>query len=140
MSTNHDRVEILAKRVRVLAAGMRGGSQRAELHGIMEELLELARAGASVREPAKGDTQDMPVNYGVIPHPRLKRDYKGKAVRTLTEMSNGWGTIPAGKIAHITGQGPKGSILTIEACPCCGLKAHMSGIQPEHIVFVEASA
>ena len=73
----------------------------------------------------------------VVPHPKLKRDYRGRRVRTVREMSNGWGTIPAGALATIAEQGPKGSLLLCDACGCCGLKARISAVQPADIEFVE---
>jgi hypothetical protein len=75
--------------------------------------------------------------HKVVPHPKLKRDYKGKRVRTLKELQNGWGIIPAGAIATIDYQGPKGSSLTIDPCNCCGVKAVISGIQSGDIEFIE---
>lgn len=73
----------------------------------------------------------------VVPHPKLKRDYKGKRVRTLNELENGWGIIPAGALAMINYQGPKGSSLTIDPCGCCGVKAIISGVQSSDIEFIE---
>lgn len=73
----------------------------------------------------------------VVKHPKLKRDYKGKRVRTLRELENGWGVIPAGSIATINHQGPKGSSLQVDACSCCGLKPTISAIQACDIEFIE---
>lgn len=69
--------------------------------------------------------------------PKLKRDYKGRTVRLLRAVSNGYFTLPAGVIATIIGQGPKGSTLACETCSCCGIKARISGIHPEDIEFIE---
>jgi hypothetical protein len=75
--------------------------------------------------------------YRVVPHPKLKRDYTLKKVRTLRELTNGWGTIPVGSIATITLQSPKGSTLKVEPCECCNLKAIISAIAPDDIEFIE---
>lgn len=75
--------------------------------------------------------------YKVVPHPKLKREYKGRAVRTTREMTNGWGTIPAGSVAEIEYQSPKGSSLVFEACACCGLTATISHVPADAIEFIE---
>ncbi|MBX8557048.1 hypothetical protein K5D43_21465 [Pseudomonas cichorii] len=73
----------------------------------------------------------------VIPHPKLKRDYAGKRVRTLRDLSNGWGIIPAGSLAVIQLQSPKGSSLMVDACSCCGMKPIISAVNAGDIEFVE---
>lgn len=73
----------------------------------------------------------------VVPHPKLKRDYAGKRVRTLREFRNGWGVIPVGSLAVIDHQSPKGSSLVIDTCSCCGLKPVISAIKASDIEFVE---
>lgn len=75
--------------------------------------------------------------FNVVPHPRLKRDYTGKRVRTLRELRNGWGIVPVGSYAVIDHQSPKGSSLVIDACSCCALKPVISGIQASDIEFIE---
>ncbi|GAB0079365.1 hypothetical protein TOC8171_47710 [Pseudomonas syringae] len=76
-------------------------------------------------------------NLKTIPHPKLKRDYTGKRVRTVRELCNGWGIIPAGSLAVIDHQSPKGSSLIIEACNCCGVKPIISAVSASDIEFVE---
>ncbi|MCF5371994.1 hypothetical protein GIW05_00540 [Pseudomonas syringae] len=73
----------------------------------------------------------------VVKHPRLKREYTGKRVRTLREFRNGWGIIPAGSLAVIDHQSPKGSSLLIDTCSCCGVKPIISAIQASDIEFIE---
>lgn len=73
----------------------------------------------------------------VLPHPRLKREYVGRYVRTKRDMSNGFVTIPAGMIGLIDAQSPKGSILTFSPCKCCGMTAHVSRVQPTDFEFIE---
>ena len=138
--TQH-RIEAITSRARALSMSIRGGAQGTELRAILDELKSLALTGTVPSDHRILPIQpgDKPI-YGVIPHPKLKRDYKGQRVRTTTEMTNAWGTIPAGSLALIAEQTPKGSTLVIDACSCCGLKARMSAIKPDDIVFVEAAA
>lgn len=79
-------------------------------------------------------------HYTVVPHPKLKRDYEGRIVRTTRETKNGWGIIPAGVVATITNQSPKGSTITLEPCFCCGLRATISGLAVGDIEFIEQRA
>lgn len=76
-------------------------------------------------------------NIQVVPHPKLKRDYAGKRVRTLREFRNGWGVIPAGSLAVIDHQSPKGSSLVVDCCSCCGLKPIISSIKASDIEFIQ---
>lgn len=77
------------------------------------------------------------LEYIVVPHPKLKRDYKGRTVRARRDLQNGWGIIPAGTLATIRNQSPKGSELVVEACSCCGLKAIVGAIGADAVEFVE---
>jgi hypothetical protein len=82
----------------------------------------------------------MSEQYYVVPHPKLKRDYKGRIVRTTRELKNGWGVIPVGAVATISNQSPKGSSLTLNACGCCGLKAIISHVSADSFEFIEPIA
>lgn len=73
----------------------------------------------------------------VVPHPKLKRDYKGRIVRATRDLTNGWGTIPAGSVGTISNQSPKGSSIDFPPCECCGLRAHISRVDVSGIEFVE---
>jgi len=73
----------------------------------------------------------------VVPHPKLKRDYQGRRVRTKEVMHNGWVQIPAGALAIIDQQSPKGSVLLFDACACCGMRARISAVGKDDIEFVE---
>ncbi|MBB4861595.1 hypothetical protein HNP46_000406 [Pseudomonas nitritireducens] len=75
--------------------------------------------------------------YAVVPHPKLKREYVGRLVRTTKELRNGWGSIPAGTVATVTSQSPKGSFIEAEPCGCCGIKAFMSYLGVDDIEFIE---
>lgn len=76
----------------------------------------------------------------VVPHPKLKRDYRGRTVRTTRELTNGYVSIPKGAIATVTGQSPRGSTLVFEACSCCTMKPIISRIAAADIEFVEPLA
>lgn len=82
----------------------------------------------------------MTTEYTVVPHPKLKREYKGRLVRTTQEMRNGWVVIPAGAVATIDHQSPKGSSLTFEKCGCCGMKARISHVGVDCIEFIELAS
>lgn len=82
----------------------------------------------------------MSTEYTVVPHPKLKREYKGRLVRTTQEMRNGWVVIPAGAVATIDNQSPKGSSLTFEKCGCCGMKARISHVGVDCIEFIELAS
>lgn len=77
------------------------------------------------------------LNMSIVPSPKLKRDYVGWFVRTTREMSNGYVTIPAGKIAKVEGQNRLGSTLKFQACECCGMQAILSRVQPSDMEFIE---
>jgi hypothetical protein len=79
----------------------------------------------------------MSKQYAVVPHPKLKREYKGRLVRTTRELKNGWGMIPLGAVATVSHQSPKGSELVFEPCDCCGLKAVISHVGMDSIEFIE---
>ncbi len=70
---------------------------------------------------------EMSKRYAVVPHPKLKREYKGRLVRTTRVLKTA-GVIPLGAVATVTHQSPKGSELTFEPCDCCGLKAIISHV------------
>ncbi len=94
-----------------------------------------------LKQEQDSDHHEAPTtNLQVVAHPRLKRDYTGKRVRTVRELTNGWGTIPAGSVAMIDVQSPKGSKLVFEQCTCCGMKAIVSHVSASDIEFVEEAA
>ena len=75
--------------------------------------------------------------YRTVHPPKLKRDWKGKMIRTRDVIRNGWGEIPKGSVGVISYQGPKGSNITFNACPCCRLKATVSQVSQEKLEFIE---
>lgn len=82
----------------------------------------------------------MSEQYSVVPHPKLKREYEGRTVRTTRELKNGWGIIPSGTVAVITNQSPKGSTLTANQCSCCGARPTISRVGMDDIEFIEPVA
>ena len=73
----------------------------------------------------------------VVPHPKLKRDFRGRTVRTTRTITNGYVTIPEGAKATISGQTSRGSTLTFAACSGCGMRPIVSHVAPADIEFVE---
>ena len=73
----------------------------------------------------------------ILPHPKLKRDYVGRLVRTTRELSNGFVTIPTGKKGKVESHSPRGSTLIFDACGCCSMQARISRIQATDIVLLE---
>lgn len=76
-------------------------------------------------------------NWQVVPHPKLKRDYVGKTVRTKRPMRNSMVTIPAGTIAAVKYRPRTGADLESKPCSCCGLSANISRVEDSDFVFVE---
>ena len=76
----------------------------------------------------------MPIK--TMPHPKLKRDYRGKRVRTTKDVLNAFLKISAGSLATITEQSPKGSYLAFDPCDCCGISARTSNVPANFIEFV----
>lgn len=75
--------------------------------------------------------------YKVIPHPKLKRDYKGKTIRTTEIIGNGYAKFPIGSIAIIEVQSPKGSSLLFNKCECCGIQLRISRVGMNDFEFIE---
>lgn len=76
-------------------------------------------------------------NFKVVPHPKLKRDYVNRKVRTTRELSNGYGVVPIGSIATINNQSPTGSTLFFEKCSCCSVAMKMLRVCKQDIEFIE---
>jgi hypothetical protein len=73
----------------------------------------------------------------IVKHPKLKRDYIGKMVRTKRDMRNQMVAIRKGTIAIVKWRPRTGAELTTDPCACCGLMANISGVQDHDIEFVE---
>lgn len=67
-----------------------------------------------------------------VKKPKLKRDWKGRKVRTLRDLRNGWGVIPAGTVFEVR-ENWAGLNLLGDRCTCCGLRASINRV-PEHDV------
>lgn len=68
--------------------------------------------------------------------PRLKREWRGRHVRTKVDLRNGWGVIPAGTVMVVdenrrTSTRTPGSLAlsTTQRCECCRLLASISGVR-----------
>ena len=74
------------------------------------------------------------MNRGAYAHtPEWK--LKGRKVRTMRDLENGWGRIPAGTIATITKKHGGFSLMT-EPCPHCGLRASISKVQYQDVFLL----
>ncbi len=72
------------------------------------------------------------------PGGKLVRDWVGKRVKTVREMSNGWCTIASGTICTVDSvSGGTGLSLVSDPCSCCGVKVRISRI---HATDVEVIA
>jgi|GEM_PF-2405963 len=79
----------------------------------------------------------------LAPPPGKKKigDWHGLRVRTLHEMSNGWGTIPAGTVATVEScTGGVGLTLRSEPCKCCGLRVLISRVHNSEVEVVPHNA
>lgn len=63
--------------------------------------------------------------------------WKGKTVRTLVEMSNGWFTAAAGTEFTVTAKQGGLHLRRMDPCPCCGLRGHISKVAPVKLELVE---
>ena len=78
-----------------------------------------------------------PVQAVVMPHPRLRRDYVGKRVRTVCMLGNGAGIMPVGSLARIVHWSPKGGTLFFDACPHCGMRLKMTMVSARSFEFLQ---
>lgn len=74
----------------------------------------------------------------VVPHPKLKRDYCDRRVRTTRELRNGFVVIPKGAVGRVESYS-RGATVVFDACACCGMKPRISRIEPADIEFVEGA-
>lgn len=64
------------------------------------------------------------------------REFRGRKVKTLVELSNGWCRIAPGTIAMVNKKFNGLSLMT-EPCPTCGVKVAITHVQPRDIDFVD---
>ncbi|MFM2588196.1 hypothetical protein [Vibrio sp. TBV020] len=111
--------------------------EKAQVFTNMDEavamLLEVNRAHSPVSIQSLQEVPDIKV----IPHPKLKRDYTGRTIRTVRTLKNGWGEIPSGSIGVIRHQSPKGSSIEFDLCSCCTVKPTISGVTMDDIEFLQ---
>jgi len=72
-------------------------------------------------------------------HKRTGEWFKGKKVRTLYELRNGYTVIPEGTVLTIT---RKSSGFTLEGEPCehCGVQVRISKVEPYSVELIEADS
>lgn len=75
------------------------------------------------------------------PPPGSKRvgDWKGMRVRSLVEMTNGMGSLPAGTAYTVQGT-TLGLSLVSDPCPTCGGKQHITRVQSKDVEPAPAQA
>ena len=64
-----------------------------------------------------------------------ERELRGRKVRTLIEMSNGYVTIPEGTILTITRK-MGGLHLIGPKCAHCGVQVNISKVTPQHVFLL----
>lgn len=74
--------------------------------------------------------------WEVEKHPKLKRDFVGRTVRTKRELQNGFMTIPVGTICRVDRRPNVGASLTSDPCPHCGMKVNVGRVQDWDFEFV----
>lgn len=73
----------------------------------------------------------------MIPRGVRSRDIVGMKVKTTRTIKNGTGMIvPKGTVMKITASGKRGFNVTTEACPHCGLSAHIRGVTRDEVELV----
>ncbi len=65
-----------------------------------------------------------------------EREFRGRRVRSLVELKNGWGSLPAGKILTIEKKF-NGFNLISDPCPTCGFRLSISRVKPRQIELLE---
>lgn len=71
--------------------------------------------------------------------PKLKRDYKGLTVRTVTEIRNGAMIIPAGTVCEVD-EWFRGLTLITSRCPHCGVRMFVTRVSQSRVELVEPQA
>ena len=64
------------------------------------------------------------------------REFCGRKVKTLVELSNGWCRIAPGTIATVQRKFNGLSLMT-EPCPSCGVKIAITHVPPRDVDFVD---
>jgi hypothetical protein len=75
--------------------------------------------------------------YKVVPHPRLKRDFIGRTVRTRRQMQNAHMSIPAGTVLQVDDRPRTGARLKSAPCQYCGVSIFISRVEDRDFEFVE---
>lgn len=64
------------------------------------------------------------------------REFRGRKVKTLVVLSNGWCKIPQGAVCTVTKK-LGGLHLEIDPCPHCGVRVRISYVPPKDVDFVD---
>lgn len=67
------------------------------------------------------------------------REFRGRKVKTLVELSNGWCRIPPGTVCTVTKK-YDGFDLLGDPCITCGVKVAISHVPPRDVDFVDQPA
>ena len=66
---------------------------------------------------------------------KYRNQWVGLKVRTLKPLSNGWCSVAQGTICVVTRKW--GALhLTSDACPCCGIKVHISRVKEYDVEII----
>lgn len=65
-----------------------------------------------------------------------KMDYLGLLVRSKTQLTNGWASLPSGKILTVTGWS-RGLGLKSEPCPCCGIQLSIARVDIDQVEVLD---
>lgn len=68
--------------------------------------------------------------------PRRKIDWEGLRVRTLTALTNGLGSIPAGAMGFV-GHYSRGLDIKTDKCKCCGLSMSVSRVSEGQVEIID---
>lgn len=66
----------------------------------------------------------------------LDREFRGRKVKTLVVLSNGWCKIPPGTVCTVTKK-LGGLHLESDPCPHCGVRVSISYVPPKDVDFVD---
>lgn len=73
----------------------------------------------------------------VVPHPKLKRDYPGRDVRTTRQLDTSIASVPAGTVAKVEARPNIGTVIKTLACDSCGVSVRVARLQDKDLQFVE---
>jgi hypothetical protein len=75
----------------------------------------------------------------VIPYRMTEKQLKGRRVRVLSELRNGYAVVPVGAQGEVAGKF-KGLAVVFDPCEHCGMRVRMHKIEPHNLALVDESA